>query len=120
MVGPPSWKNQMTFFVLYEIGGDGMEKMVMLSYNEALDVDVMEILEQCTVGNYTKIKGTFGKGTTSGTHLGTLVWPGRNNILYVTCEEKEAKELIFGIRELRKRLGKEGVKAFVLPVEEIT
>lgn len=97
-----------------------MGKMVMLSYNEAIDVDVVDILAQCTIGNYTKIKGTFGKGTTSGTHLGTLVWPGRNNILYVACGEKEARELISGIRELRKRLGKEGVKAFVLPMEEIT
>jgi len=97
-----------------------MNKMVMISYNEAIDVEVMEVLSSCGLKNYTKIMGTFGKGNASGTHLGNDVWPGRNNILYVACEEREAGELSSRIKELRKKLGKEGLKAFILPLEEIT
>ena len=97
-----------------------MNKMVMIVYNEAMDMEIMEILENCASKNYTKIKGVFGKGTTSGTHLGTDIWPGRNNILYVACKEEEAGQLIACVKELRKKLGEEGVKAFVLPLEEIT
>ena len=95
-------------------------KMVMVSYNEAIDAELMEALANCGLENYTKIMGTFGKGVTSGTHLGNDIWPGRNNILYIACEEKEAKEILSRIEELRKKLGKEGIKAFVLPVEEAT
>ena len=95
-------------------------KMVMISYNEAIEEEVMEVLVHCGLKNYTKITGAFGKGTTSGTHLGNDIWPGRNNILYVVCEEKEARALLSGLRGLRKGLGKEGIKAFLLPVEEIT
>ena len=58
-------------------------KMVMLVYNEALDNEVMEILDSCAVKNYTKITEVFGCGASSGTHLGTDIWPGRNNLLYV-------------------------------------
>jgi len=94
--------------------------MAMVVYNEAIDAEVMQVLANCGLKNYTKIIGTFGKGTTSGTHLGSDIWPGRNNILYIACEEKEAKEILSCIKELRKKLGKEGIKAFVLPVEEIT
>ncbi len=95
-----------------------MMKMVMIAYNEAIDDEVMELLESCSLNNYTKIKGVFGKGTTSGTHLGNDVWPGRNNILYAACLEAEAEQLLACIKELRKTLGKEGAKAFVWNLED--
>lgn len=97
-----------------------MIKMVMIAYNEAIDAEVMEVLENCGLKNYTKITAVYGRGTTSGTHLGNDIWPGRNNILYVACEEKQAKQILSCVRELRKKLGYEGIKAFVLPVEEVT
>ncbi len=95
-------------------------QMVMISYNEAIDIEVTEVLEACCLKNYTKITTAYGKGSTSGTHLGSDIWPGRNNILYVACEDKEAKQLLSSVQELRKKLGKEGVKAFSWALEEIT
>ncbi len=97
-----------------------MLKMVMITYNEAIDAEVMEVLENCGLQNYTKVMGVFGKGATSGTHLGNDIWPGRNNILYVACEQQQAQKILACVKELRKKLGKEGLKAFVLPIEEIT
>jgi len=61
----------------------------------------------------------FGRGDTSGIHLGDDIWPGRNNIMYVACDEQQAKQILSCVKELRKTLGKEGVKAFVLPVDEM-
>jgi hypothetical protein len=95
-------------------------KMIMLVYNEALDNEAMEILESCALKNYTKITGVFGCGTSSGTHLGTDIWPGRNNILYVACEEVVSKKIIVLVKQLRKSLGVEGIKAFLMPLEEIS
>jgi len=95
-------------------------KMIMISYNEAIDVEVAEALEKCNLKNYTKVAGTYGKGKTSGTHLGSDIWPGRNNILYVACRDEDVKPLIASIKDLRKALGREGIKAFVLPVEDMT
>lgn len=97
-----------------------MLKMVMITYNEAIDAEVMELLNKCIVKNYSKVVGTFGKGNTSGIHLGDDIWPGRNNILYVACDEKQAKQMLNSVKELRKKLGNEGIKAFILPVEELT
>jgi hypothetical protein len=98
-----------------------MLKMTMIVYNEAVDDEVMEVLGKCTsLQNFTKVTGVFGKGEVSGTHMGTDVWPGRNNILYVACEDKEARQILSCVRELRKTLGREGVKAFILPLEEVT
>lgn len=95
-------------------------RMAMVAYNEAVEREVIEALESCGLKNYSKITGAFGKGTASGTHLGNDVWPGRNNILFAAGEEAGIKKLVCCIRELRKSLGSEGVKAFVIPLEEVT
>ncbi|MDD5465519.1 MAG: hypothetical protein PHP73_04150 [Candidatus Omnitrophica bacterium] len=95
-----------------------MLKMVMIAYNEAIDDEVMDALENCSLENYTKINGVFGRGAASGTHLGDDIWPGRNNILYAACLEAQAKQLLSSIKELRKKLGKEGLKAFAWNLEE--
>ena len=97
-----------------------MNKMVMVAYNEAIDMEVMEVLGNCGLKNYTKVTEVYGRGTSSGTHLGNDIWPGRNNILYVACEEKQAKQLLSCVGELRKKLGHEGIKAFLLSVEDLT
>ena len=94
--------------------------MVMISYNEAIDSEVMDSLSLCSLKNYTKITDTYGRGLASGTHLGNDIWPGKNSVLYIACEDKEAKELLSCIKELRKALGREGLKAFLLPLEEVT
>lgn len=95
-------------------------KMVMIVYNEALDQEIMDMLKDCRIVSYSKIVGTFGCGKTSGSHLGTDIWPGLNNILYVACENQEAQAVISQVKGLRKTLGHEGVKVFVLPIEEVT
>lgn len=95
-------------------------KMVMIVYNEAIDDEALEILEQCAVKNYTKICSAYGKGTTSGTHLGNDIWPGRNNILYIACGEDASAKILSCVKKLREELGKEGIKAFVMPIEDMT
>ena len=97
-----------------------MIKMVMIVYNEAIDLEVMEVLEGCAMKNYTKVTAVYGRGTSSGTHLGNDIWPGRNNILYVACDDKQATQMLSCVKELRKTLGKEGIKAFILPIEDST
>ena len=97
-----------------------MLKMVIIAYNEAIDMEVMEMMEKCNLKNYTKVMGVFGRGENSGTHLGNDIWPGRNNLLYVAAPENAAKQLVSAVKELRVKLGKEGIKAFVWNLDEVT
>ncbi|MFY9402581.1 MAG: PG0541 family transporter-associated protein [Candidatus Omnitrophota bacterium] len=94
--------------------------MLMVVYNEVLDDEVMEILDEVRIKGYTKVPEVFGRGEASGTHLGTDIWPGLNNILYIACQDNQLKELLIKIRQLRGKSGHEGIKAFVLPLEEVT
>ena len=95
-------------------------KMIMLVFNEAMDDEVMEVLRHCRLGNYTRINGVFGKGTTSGTHLGTEIWPGRNNSLLMAVPDEAAEPLLKCILELRRTMGAEGIKAFTWNLESVT
>ena len=95
-------------------------KMVMISYNSAINSEIMEVLDKCGIANYTKWAQVHGKGKTSGPHLGSEVWPGENSVIFAAVEDKDIEGLLKGIKNLRTQLGKEGVKAFVWDLAEIT
>lgn len=95
-------------------------KMAMVVYNEAIDVEVMEAVSSLGLQYYTKVMGVYGSGKMSGIHLGTDIWPGRNNIIYISCEDSQASQLMLKIKGLRSSLGQEGLKAFIIPLESTT
>jgi nitrogen regulatory protein PII len=95
-------------------------KLVMIMYNEAINDEVESLLEQNGIDVFTKWTKVYGKGRTSGPHLGTHIWPKANNVLAVVTEETAAGRILQDIKELRKRLAKEGVKAFMWEIEDIT
>lgn len=95
-------------------------KLVLIACNEAIDEEVMEMLERAGAHSYTKWTRVLGRGTASGPHLGSHVWPKRNNVLAVACDGETVAAILDGVRGLRARLGKEGLKAFVVPLEDVT
>jgi nitrogen regulatory protein PII len=95
-------------------------KLVMICYNEAIDDEVIELLKQAGLEGYTKWTKVQGKGKTSGPHLITAIWPKANNVLFTMLPEENATEIFEHIRELKTKVAKEGLKAFMLPIEEIT
>ena len=95
-------------------------KMIFIMYNIAINDEVMEIMEKSEIEDYTRWERVTGVGKTSGLHMGTHVWPAVNSVLAVAVENDKKDKLIEQIKEARKKLGKEGIKAFVLPLEEMT
>lgn len=94
--------------------------MIFIMYNIAINEEVMQILKNEGIEEYTRWERVTGCGKTSGPHLGNHIWPAVNSVLAVALEDDKKDKLIKQIKELRKKLGREGIKAFVLPVEEIT
>jgi len=95
-------------------------KLVLIAYNEAVDEEVEELLHATSVEGFTKCTKTYGRGRSSGLHLGTHVWPKANNVLVVVTEDDKAEKLLDGVRELRGRLARKGIKAFSWQVEDVT
>jgi hypothetical protein len=53
-------------------------------------------------------------------HLNTDVWPAINCGTLVVTDQNKAKDLMDKVRQMRTELGKEGVKAFMWEIEDIT
>ena len=95
-------------------------KILIIAYYEALDEELMELLATHGLEGYTKWTRVQGQGAQSGPHLMSHVWPKGNNVLMVAAEDDDAKAVLDDVRKLRKKLGHEGVKAFLLPLDAIT
>ena len=95
-------------------------KIVLIVHNVAIDEEVNELLRNLGIKHYTKFPDTLGWGKLSEPHLNTEVWPGVNVGTFVAVEEDQADKIMHEIRELRKTLGKEGIRGFLIPLEKMT
>jgi len=86
----------------------------------AIDRDVNEALEAAGINCYTKLINTLGKGQISEPHLNTDVWPGANYGTFVVIDENKAIEIMQHVRQMRKKLGSEGIKAFMWTIDDVT
>ena len=94
-------------------------KMVLAVYNVAVDDEVMEALRKAGVTCYTKWPRVLGEGRKTGPRLDDHIWPGANCVTMVVVPDELAGKVLETIRSLRETIGqKEGVKAFVLNVEQ--
>ena len=93
-------------------------KMIFLSYSAGIEGEITDVLADLGIKYFTKWQDVLGIGNTSGPHLGTHVWPKTNSFLAIAVEEEKVDGLLQKVRELKSTFSKEGVKAFVLPLEE--
>ncbi len=96
-----------------------MKKFVLIVYNTAIESKIMDTLENLGIKSWTRINRIQGIGTHSVPHLDSHIWPGINNVFLIGIEEEKGEELLEGIRKLKSIYLKEGIKAFVLPLEEV-
>ena len=95
-------------------------KLVMICYNAAIDDEVTELLDRMDIKGYTKWTKVLGKGQTSEPHLLSHIWPKANNALFTVLPEKDAAEVFARIRKLKTEVAKEGLKAFMWSVDQVT
>ncbi len=95
-------------------------KLIFMSYNEAVDEEMMALLERIGVDGYTKWTEVLGKGRQSGPHLNSHAWPKANNCMAIAVTEAQSGQLLEEVRRIRQKLGHQGIKAFQLPLEEVT
>lgn len=94
--------------------------MIMIVYNQVIDEEILELLEELGIDRYTKWQRVLGEGEDSNPRLDTPVWPGANVVLGIAIKEKrKLQRLIKGLRELDAQVGDKGLFALRWPVERI-
>ena len=95
-----------------------MKLLLILCSAERL-ADVQRIVDEHEVHGYTEIPEVRGVGTT-GRHLGTRAFPGSVSLIFTAAEESKIEQLVAALRECSDACPPgEGVRAFVLDVEEM-
>ena len=95
-------------------------KAVLIIHNVAIDEQVNEMLASIEINCYTKFTNTLGKGMLSEPHLNTDVWPGENYGTFAVTDQAKGKEIMDKVRQMREKLGSEGLKAFMWEIDDIT
>ena len=93
-------------------------KMVIIVCPGSRREDVHNVLHQLGVQGFSEMEGVKGEGKT-GKHFGTHTWPMESVMLLAVVENDKAQALIQAMKECSTRLfPEEGMRAFVMPVEE--
>ncbi|HUV40214.1 MAG TPA: hypothetical protein VMW23_00305 [Sedimentisphaerales bacterium] len=95
-------------------------KAVLIMYNAAIDAEVDEALKLLNVDCYSKFAGTLGRGRSSEPHFGSDVWPAVNNSIFIVADAQKAESVMGSVRQIREKLGTEGIKAFMWQIEDVT
>ena len=94
-------------------------KMFLLIYCDAADEAVIAALKEAGILGYTKMMEACGEGTETEPKLGTHIWPGKNNVIFMAVPDDAISLLDARIRELKQEHPRAGIRSFLLPIEEL-
>jgi len=96
-----------------------MNKMAILVYDTGIDHQILHILKNLNITAYTKILNVKGAGS-SGLKFGDAIGPGENNLIMTMIDDKKVMRLKAQITIFKKNLlEKQGLKVFILPIEDV-
>jgi nitrogen regulatory protein PII len=98
-------------------------KCVLIVFNFIYDEPVRAILDRLKIPGFTEVHQVFGTGE-SGKRFGTHTFPGHDSMLFTVIADEEVPSLMEALREFKQGLAdrskrRGGIKAFVLPVEQM-
>ena len=93
-------------------------KMLFVIYSREADEDVVLAFKQSGMRGYTKMQEVYGEGKETEPKLGTHIWPGMNNVLFVVIEDDDVKGSMDLIRQMKKDHPRAGLMGFFLPLED--
>lgn len=93
-------------------------KMLMIICSDNRQEEVRALIAKHDVHAYSEIRDVLGEGKT-GKHLGTHTWPGKSALVFSVVEDGKMPELLKALKQFQSGLYEgEGLRAFVLPVEQ--
>ena len=90
-------------------------------YKVAIDSDVMAILRDAGITEYSKIPRTQGVGAATGARTDDHIWPGYNSIVIMVVPDDTAPHVMAALQKFRDgpKGSRTGIFAFQSPVEAV-
>lgn len=95
-------------------------KAVFVSYYQAFHQEVLDILDKLEIRGFTFWDEVQGRGTYTGEpHYGDHTWPTLNSAMLLFLDDNKAKPLMEELYKLNLTAEQQGLRAFVMPVEDM-
>ena len=95
-------------------------KALFIAYNQAYNQEIIELLEGLGQRGYTVWQEIGGRGSVDGEpHLGSHAWPTQNHALLSVVDDALVAPIMAHLRDTDKANTKLGLRAYVLPVEDV-
>lgn len=95
------------------------EKCIFITYNQAYHPLIVRILNRNNLRGYTSWQGIEGEGSRGGEpHLGSHAWPTLNSAMMTIVPSDKVTPILGALRKLDESTPEQGLRAFVLPVEQ--
>lgn len=93
-------------------------KMMIIICPESRREDIRALLGRHEVHTFSEMKNVTGEGET-GRRLGTRLWPGTSTLIFAVLDDEKTDEMLAALKTCARELYPgEGLRAFVLPVEQ--
>ena len=95
-------------------------KAIFISFDQAHREEVVDALSRSLQRGYTMFPDTWGRGSKDGEpHLGSHAWPSINSSILTVCEDDRVPNIMKRLRVIDEETPMLGLRAFVLPVEDM-
>ena len=93
-------------------------KGIFIAYNQAYNMEIVEVLEELSCRGYTMWENIEGRGSADGEpHMGTHAWPTMNNALLAFVDDDKVDGILKLIKAKDDETPALGLRAFVWTAE---
>ncbi|MFO7760500.1 MAG: PG0541 family transporter-associated protein [Thermodesulfobacteriota bacterium] len=94
-------------------------KMIVIVCPEGRHSEFRNTLKDSGIHTYTELNNAVGEGE-SGKKFGNRIWPEKSVLIFMVIEEDKKDEVADAVRQCQAKLyPSEGIRAFIMPVEEV-
>ncbi|MCQ2153733.1 MAG: hypothetical protein MJY44_04085 [Bacteroidales bacterium] len=93
-------------------------KAVFISYNQAYNEEIVEVLESCGQRGFTRWEGIQGKGGFNGQpRFGSHAWPEQNHAILAVVKDEKVEPMLEKLRVKDEASPDLGLRAFVWNID---
>jgi nitrogen regulatory protein PII len=94
-------------------------KGIFISYDQAYNMEVVDVIEKVGVRGFTMWQDIAGRGSETGEpHLGSHAWPTMNNAVLTFVPDDKVDDILSAVKAMDEETPALGLRAFVWNVEK--
>ena len=95
-------------------------KALNIIFADTFGDEMIAEMKKMGVAAYTIIPELFGRGLSTDPRFNNHVWPGKNMMMIILCDEKSADRIMERMNELREENPMEAIVFWTTPVLDIS